>query len=88
MADLQKITGLFKPDGKNPNSKTVLSGKCSSEIHIPVGSRIMMFKNTSDNPKAPPYSLMFSPPDGYVVGGQSSAETPKATQQTTDDLPF
>ncbi len=83
--NLMKITGMFTPDPDKPKTKTVLSGKNSQEITIPAGSRIMMFKNdpNPEKPKAPPYSLVFSAPEG-----QQPQPSQAAPPQTADDLPF
>lgn len=96
-SELKKITGLFTPD-KGKETKTVLSGKCSTDVFIPAGSRVMMFKNDpakAKNPNGPPYSLVFAEPDGYVrtPPAQPAQEARQATAPTTggpmgDGLPF
>ena len=59
---LQEIAGLW--ERTSANGREYIGGRSSDEedITIPAGSFVMVFPNDSDNPRAPSFRVLFSPP--------------------------
>ncbi len=59
---LQEIAGLW--ERTSAGGREYIGGRTSEEqdITIPAGSFVMVFPNDSDNPRAPGFRLLFSPP--------------------------
>lgn len=62
--NLQEIAGLW--ERTSSNGREYIGGRTSEDdgdITIPAGSFVMVFPNESQNPKAPAFRVLFSPPD-------------------------
>jgi len=59
---LQEIAGLW--ERTSANGREYIGGRTSDDedITIPAGSFVMVFPNDSDNPRAPAFRLLYSPP--------------------------
>lgn len=60
--NLQEIAGLW--ERTSANGREYIGGRTSDDedITIPAGSFVMVFPNDSDNPRAPAFRLLYSPP--------------------------
>ena len=61
---LQEIAGLW--ERTSAGGREYIGGRTpdGEDILIPAGSLVMVFPNASDNPRAPAFRLLFSPPQG------------------------
>lgn len=59
---LQEIAGLW--ERTSANGREYIGGRTpdGEDIVLPAGSLVMVFPNTSDNPRAPAFRLLFAPP--------------------------
>ncbi len=59
---LQEICGLW--ERTSANGREYIGGRTSDDedITIPAGSFVMVFPNESENPRAPAFRVLFSPP--------------------------
>ncbi len=59
---LKEIAGLW--ERTSANGREYIGGRTSDDedITIPAGSFVMVFPNESENPRAPAFRVLFSPP--------------------------
>lgn len=62
-SNMQEVCGLW--ERTSANGREYIGGRSpdDEDITIPAGSFCMVFPNESDNPRAPAFRLLFSPPN-------------------------
>jgi hypothetical protein len=62
MNDVIKLSGLWKSEKPTRDGKPFYKGTVREQVTIEPGSVICLFKNESENPNAPMFSLTVMPP--------------------------
>ena len=94
MSEAIQLTGLWKADKLTKNGDPYYSGKTKERIVVEAGSLVCLFKNKSENAKAPPFTITVLPPrDDYQpqarhYGGESNGSANQAPPTSDDDCPF